>query len=806
MRRFCGRRIPGGMVFARAASSNFSIGETGRHDPDPRDEGPIVARTPDGSVSIDPAASAGIPAAQVAARAAIGVSPFGLAEASETALTQLGGTAELHTPHSDVVQQMDEMEAQYNAQLDRLWDSVPKPPVFDTEPPPERAEAPDRNKARLERMHRRLAVKAARDGTYIAFKDRTEEAFLKAKRQLMEAIGQATLSKHGGSGFDESDPLGGTRAAGIRGKALSAAKVEEEMRMLENQSAFTICDEQGRIRTMMTVGGKTRVVPETSADRESAQISLVEEADAPVPVEKKKLTNHGIKASTEIVKVEKKPTVPKNFSGTKPSSKVVVPPNVTGNSVPKSTLNAAQKKLIRYDWEDMTTNEDLIKNRHMSDQVAAKLQKRDIHLRSPVDVYTEFSADADIRQALLTFYGRYPTNRMIEEKKVAIVAIRNEKGEQVRFPEGHRVVLSLSEGLQLAESHKADLIKVYERDPGADDAIANCIIEPVFYEAQATLEFNLAMIGIRAAKIRQAYEVGFRGATQPHAIWFKSVGIAKHLAHRHPIRISLTKFGTAREAFPQLEAILAAVRKECLQLKAYHTASRISASYHEIAIYLHPSTPRNPQQATIVHPSAEELNDAMEQRLRDRQHEIDVDNRTAKGIDSIRYQLKVDNGTAWAYQDPGRSMRDIRRMKVMLGWMPKSNKDIYERRGDVELKYPFKAGIRTGLDAIDYPRISNKEQATNGAIVLGRRAAMSIEDMHDQNELEGETSIIRRTHLDMTGDAMAIGDLKRTFGIHKGRKPAWDRVPKYAPGYGTMGIADDPGTSASQFADKPNVD
>jgi hypothetical protein len=216
-------------------------------------------------------------------------------------------------------------------------------------------------------------------------------------------------------------------------------------------------------------------------------------------------------------------------------------------------------------------------------------------------------------------------------------------------------------------------------------------------------------------------------------------------------------------------------------------------------VYLHPNTSRAQRvtHGVVEHPTQEDLHVAMEHRLLQEQQEIHVDNYGVFGQDRVgmqRYEKKVANGTAWAHLDGGLSLKDQRRMKIRLGWIPKGNVGLYRQRGDVDMPGPkFRAAAQTSVDALLYPREDNLSQASRGAMVLGRRAEMDIADMHDQGETEGETSVLVRQYTRMSGNAIDVGDMKSQLGLKRNRKS----VPKFSKGTATMGVPNDEGTAGS---------
>ena len=143
----------------------------------------------------------------------------------------------------------------------------------------------------------------------------------------------------------------------------------------------------------------------------------------------------------------------------------------------------------------------------------------------------------------------------------------------------------------LAAAHGKDLIRVKEyREVGKSVATAGCYIDDNMPLLLQWIESNLHTQGVRPSRAMECLEVRFTGGIKPHAVDFKSAFTAKYLFQRHPVRISLVRFGTAREGFPVFEWIMDEIKKHCQDLKAYHTFGWVQATYTEIFCFLHPST------------------------------------------------------------------------------------------------------------------------------------------------------------------------------------------------------------------------
>lgn len=429
-----------------------------------------------------------------------------------------------------------------------------------------------------------------------------------------------------------------------------------------------------------------------------------------------------------------------------------------------------------------------------ANKLAADLGANETRRTSTVDAFEGRLMEPRIRENLLQFYKRFPTNLMITVEKIIVAGVRAEDGTQVSFPNEDRQVLNLSDALSLARAHNRDLVQMSTLGDTPSEERAVCYLEDAGAMLQDFLEYHLKAEDIFALRVRQCYEVGFMGATKLHEMQFKCVFIAKYLAQQHPVRVSLRRFGTAVEGVEVFETLLGLIRKECARFPGrHHTASRVKIDYDEIACYLHPATPQAPLSET-VHPSARELAQLRDHRLYEAQREIAVDNwDDVERLAAPDYKRMVEQGTAWTFRDEGQSLRKQRRNKIYQGWIPKGNKALYEARGDVELDHPFRTSSKTGVESATYPRESNLEQARRGAAVLVKRAHMDVSDMHDQNELEGEPSVLQRYHYSFEGDAIAIGNTKKEMGLKRDR---YNKPPRFASGFATQGVAEDKGAPA----------
>ncbi|CAD2217628.1 hypothetical protein AGDE_06074 [Angomonas deanei] len=419
----------------------------------------------------------------------------------------------------------------------------------------------------------------------------------------------------------------------------------------------------------------------------------------------------------------------------------------------------------------------------------------------------EYSAH-QIRKETFLYFKAHPINEMIQEPYVRIRQVLP-KGGGVGLqynpmlqestegvdPSLHETVhllnadvdIPLQEARRMAQNLGLDLIRtgcVYT-EKSDRRVIALCTIADHREHLRDMLRFKIQKLGVQPPPSKECIEVLFRGATHPHGIRFKSIGIAKHILHRHAVRINLMKFGTPREGFPVLQTILDEVRKQCMRLKAHHTVGEIQSNYNEIFCYLYPSTPKSPK-TTVEHPTPAQVREAQEFHTLQTEKEIffdDLQNKVTQK-ERLAYMLKMEKGEAWADKDEGMSLQKQRAIKVRLGYLPKGNKEIYAARGDVNIPAPFRASHATTTERWSHPRESNLEQASRGAAVLGKRASMSISDMHDAGETPENPSQLDRFYYRVQGPALEVGELKEAFGLKDNRR----KQPGLAPGFATLGM------------------
>lgn len=429
-----------------------------------------------------------------------------------------------------------------------------------------------------------------------------------------------------------------------------------------------------------------------------------------------------------------------------------------------------------------------------------------------------------VRKETLLYFQAHPINEMIQEPFVRIrqfmppgggarmsfnpnepLSIEREAGEVekgVVESVNMDVDIPVQAARRMAQELGLDLIRIGALYSQKSDRriVALCLIGDHREHLRDMIKFKIQKMGVQPPPTKECIEVPFKGGTHPHAIRFKCVGIAKHLLHRHAVRINLTKFGTPREGFPVLQSILDELKRQCLQLKAYHTAGQIRSTYDEIFCYLYPSTGRSPK-TTVTHPTPLEVLEARDDSIFETEKEIYFDDLHNKATqkERLQYMLKLEKGTAWAEKDEGMSLQRQRALKVMLGYIPKGNKDIYAARGDVNIPAPFRASHATSVERWSYPSESNLEQASRGAAALGKRAGMPISEMHDRGETPENPTQLDRFYYTAHGPALEMGEFKEALGLKDNRK----KRPPVGPGFATLGTKNsDNEASGRGFATK----
>ncbi|KPA82940.1 hypothetical protein ABB37_02688 [Leptomonas pyrrhocoris] len=429
-----------------------------------------------------------------------------------------------------------------------------------------------------------------------------------------------------------------------------------------------------------------------------------------------------------------------------------------------------------------------------------------------------------VRKETLLYFQAHPINEMIQEPFVRIrqfappggggrisfnpyepLSVEMEAGEGVKSiveSVNMDVDIPVQEARRMAQELGLDLIRIGAIYSQKTDRriVALCLIGDHREHMRDMIKFKIQKLGVQPPPTKECIEVPFKGGTHPHAIRFKCVGVAKHLLHRHAVRINLTKFGTPREGFPVLQSIFDELKRQCLQLKAYHTAGQIRWNYDEIYCYLYPSTGRSPK-TTVTHPSPQEVLEARDDSVLENEKEVYFDDLHEKVTQKqrLQYMLKLEKGTAWADKDEGMSLQRQRALKVMLGYLPKGNKDIYAARGDVNITAPFRASHATSVERWSYPSESNLEQASRGAAALGKRAGMPISEMHDQGETAENPTQLDRFYYTAQGPALEMGEFKEALGLKNNRT----KQPPVGPGFATLGTkATDSGASGRGFATK----
>jgi hypothetical protein len=437
-------------------------------------------------------------------------------------------------------------------------------------------------------------------------------------------------------------------------------------------------------------------------------------------------------------------------------------------------------------WDDAENRKlvDSYENAHR-DAVAHEFMTE-----SPIDNVRQHQHSDAVRNEVLLFHRAYPANECIQDAFVRISTIQPQDGSpHINIPTDEQHDMPLSEARALARQHGLDLIRVAEvmsPERFEQGMVGICTISNRDQMMRRMVQHKLLVKGgVQAQSNPRCVEVPFRGGIHPHAIRFKSVGIAKLLVRRTPVRINLTDFGSPREGFPIFQTILDEIKKQCLPLRAFHRAGLLQSNYNEIFCFLHPATARNPKFG-VEHPSTAEINVSRDQRIMQDEKETYFEEyyRQNSMRERNQYGIKLENGTAWADRDEGLSLRRQRQMKVMLGYLPKGNHEIYAARGDVNVPHPFRSSHPTSLDKWSYPRESNLEQSSRASLVLGKRMSMDVSDMHAAGETEENPSTVERFYYKVKGPALEVGAMKESFGLKSNRK----KVPGLAPGWATLGV------------------
>jgi hypothetical protein len=425
----------------------------------------------------------------------------------------------------------------------------------------------------------------------------------------------------------------------------------------------------------------------------------------------------------------------------------------------------------------------------------ARSQKESVEMEflreSPVDNTRSMNHADLVRKEALLFLRGYPANENIQDSLVRIAEIIPEDGsDHIRIPTEEQQDIPVAEARALARQHGLDLVRVsqaFSAERSDQGMIGICCIANHHQLLRRMVKSKLhAKGGIQPQRNSACVEVPFRGGTHPHAIRFKAIGIAKLLIRQTPVRVNLTDFGTPKEGFPIFQILLDEIKKQCLPLNAFHRAGVLQSNYNEIYCFLFPSTARNPKFG-VQHPSWDEIVRAKDQRIMEVEKETMFDGYYDQPTlrDRAAYAKKMVTGVAWADRDEGLSLQRQRDIKVMLGYLPKGNREIYAARGDVDVPAPFRTSHPTSLDRWSYPRESNLDQASRASVVLGKRMAMDVSDMHSRGETEDNSSTVERFYYKVQGSALELGEIKEAFGLKSNRK----KPPGLASGWGTLGVS-----------------
>ena len=391
----------------------------------------------------------------------------------------------------------------------------------------------------------------------------------------------------------------------------------------------------------------------------------------------------------------------------------------------------------------------------------------------------------------------YPKNELIQDEYVVISKIIPTDGSEATVvPVEHRMKMRVGEARRIAKGMGLDLVKVGSIGQHSISSYAQCIITDHRYDKRDYISHMMRTRGVVAPKPKECKDMGFRAATKAHDIWHKSFRVARMLLHGFPVRIWMKDIGAPREGMTAFQGALEGIKGESLKIKAFHTAGAVRMQDDLIECILYPSTIRNPKSA-VVHPTAAMLARVRDHRIMEHEKEVFRDNvleTATRGKEGGVYLRKIANGTAWAHNDEGLSLRRLREVKKIGGWLPKGNKQLYEARGDVNMNHPFRAGNATSVDSVSYPRSSNLEQATRGIMTLAARAEMGISEMHDRGETEENESTLQRFYYTVSGDALEVGMHKESWGLKTNRR----KLPRAAPGFATLGVEEDTELSAKR--------
>jgi len=450
------------------------------------------------------------------------------------------------------------------------------------------------------------------------------------------------------------------------------------------------------------------------------------------------------------------------------------------------TLSAAASTLLepRYFTEEELTAPEAEETYHAVMDARIRQEERDKVAHAPALASRIGSQEWQLQ--MMKILQRYPVNHLITASEVALMGIWNPlTASMVEIRDDNR--MPIADARSLAAAHQLDLIQVFKdapRSPG-DAPFVGVIIA----DAQSFAMDDVADGAYRARTTGsyETLEVGFTGGTDGHAIHFKTRALVIWLAKRHPIKLVLRKYGTPREGFPFFEKLLGHVRDEAKRVGVHYTASQLRSEgkgRDVIACTLTPTTPRTPLTAT-THPSEEEFKRAMDEAEYGRQYdmEVTVHNEHMEPRDRERLRSMQRRGVLWAFRGQGMSLDKQRKLKAFQGALPKGDKHLYQARGDVN-ESQTKTSAASTVDKMLWKRESNLEQARRGATVLGMRHAMPLDEMVDQGETEGHTSVINRQHFHATGPQLELGQLKERLGLKRNRM----RFPRRARGFATLGV------------------
>lgn len=452
------------------------------------------------------------------------------------------------------------------------------------------------------------------------------------------------------------------------------------------------------------------------------------------------------------------------------------------------TTRVAQLPLDRFEAPFLTEESNADKYRELETvREEEHYDEKQTHAPSTATSARDF--ETSLRHALMRYYSLYPVNTLITSENVVIMAVQDKTtGEEIRLPPPQEPITS-AQAREVAEAHDLDLVQVgvMQSRSRSEPETVLCVLTDHLGAVMDELQWTAQESLDKPRDNFETLEVGFRGGTDAHAIWFKTREVARMLKKGHPVLLSLAEFGTPREGFPVMDTILAAMQAECRKYGSVYAVGKVRYDNGSLKALVMPSTHKTPL-TTSKHPSQKELAEGLSDALYDEQYdrEVTVHNDGMHFKDKQGLYMYPD-AFNWALRGGGLSLRSQRKLKITQGWLPKGEK-IYKLRGDVNDR-EWRTLSQTTAESIGSPAESNIDQARRAATVLTLRHNLRISDMHDQQETEGNTSTIATAHYRTEGNALDVGALKEDLGLKTNRV----KLPRKASGFATMGMAEPSG-------------